>query len=347
MIELIMRPTGNVRDACGRAQPGRAPTRHSDTMHDLLQQRLVATGGVFTTADAGDCGHDRPSLARLVSAGEAVRVRRGAYVAASALADATPERRLALRTLAVLRALDRGGRLVPSHHCCLALRGLPLHGVGDHLHLTRTGPGRTGTSSGVTVHRALAPEVLAPGHAGATANRLHPAVALVQTAATCGVESGVVAADAALAAGHVTADDLAWALPRAGVREGVEQARLMLARADGHAESPGESRARLLFRALDLPAPELQVPIRDAQGFVGRVDFLFRAQRTIVEFDGAVKYEGAQGRAALVREKRREDRLRALGFQVVRLTWPELARPQHVYRVVRAAFAGTAVWATG
>ena len=50
-----------------------------------------------------------------------------------------------------------------------------------------------------------------------------------------------------------------------------------------------------------------------------------------------VKYEGADGRAALAAEKRREDRLRALGFEVVRLTWADLDHPEVVDRLVRSA----------
>ena len=59
---------------------------------------------------------------------------------------------------------------------------------------------------------------------------------------------------------------------------------------DGLAESPGESWARVVFVSLGLPEVEPQVEIRDARGrFVGRFDFLFHRQRTIVEFDGLVK----------------------------------------------------------
>ncbi len=59
----------------------------------------------------------------------------------------------------------------------------------------------------------------------------------------------------------------------------------------------------MLFVSLGLPTVEPQVVIRDERGsLVGRVDFLFRAQRTIVEFDGLVKYgvadwSGAPGSA--------------------------------------------------
>jgi len=72
-----------------------------------------------------------------------------------------------------------------------------------------------------------------------------------------------------------------------------------------------------------------------------RVDFLYEQQRTVVEFDGLVKYSGADGREALVAEKRREDRLRDLGFQVVRVTLAELDRPILLQHRIQAAFART------
>jgi hypothetical protein len=52
-----------------------------------------------------------------------------------------------------------------------------------------------------------------------------------------------------------------------------------------------------------------------------------------------VKYAGADGREALVREKRREDALRALGFRVVRLTWADLRRPERILAMLRRAAA--------
>jgi hypothetical protein len=110
--------------------------------------------------------------------------------------------------------------------------------------------------------------------------------------------------------------------------------------ADGLSESPGESWARVLFVSLGLPKPELQAEIRDAGGrLVGRVDFLFHRQRLIVEFDGKVKYEGVDGRDALIREKRREDALRSLGYQVVRLTWRDLYDPPRLHQAMLSAFA--------
>jgi hypothetical protein len=65
----------------------------------------------------------------------------------------------------------------------------------------------------------------------------------------------------------------------------------------------------------------MQVSILDDEGVVGRVDFLWRNARVIGEADGALKYEN---RGVLIAERRREQRLRDLGYFVVRWTWEEL-----------------------
>jgi hypothetical protein len=150
-----------------------------------------------------------------------------------------------------------------------------------------------------------------------------------------------------LRTGIVTREDLSGALGQARLGPGADLARATVERADGLSESVGESRARVLFSALGLPQPELQVILHDADGLAGRVDFLFREQRTIVEFDGLAKYDGPGGHQALAREKRREDRLRAMGYEVVRLVWSDLADPQRVWRLIRAAFARAATRRAG
>jgi very-short-patch-repair endonuclease len=75
---------------------------------------------------------------------------------------------------------------------------------------------------------------------------------------------------------------------------------------------------------------EPQARVADGHGrIIARVDLMVR-EVLVVEFDGAVKYEGAQGREALVAEKKREDLLRQLGFGIVRLVWSDLADPSRV-----------------
>jgi very-short-patch-repair endonuclease len=72
------------------------------------------------------------------------------------------------------------------------------------------------------------------------------------------------------------------------------------------------------------------------------VDFLVD-ERVVIEFDGLVKYDGHEGQAALAAEKRREDRLRAAGYEVIRLTWADLDHPERVVLLVRQARARLAV----
>lgn len=73
-----------------------------------------------------------------------------------------------------------------------------------------------------------------------------------------------------------------------------------------------------------------QVTVREVDGgFVGRVDLMVGGA-VVVEFDGMVKYEGADGRAALAREKAREERLTTLGCVVVRLVWADLDHPERI-----------------
>ncbi|HEY7989384.1 MAG TPA: hypothetical protein VIE19_09205 [Lapillicoccus sp.] len=69
-----------------------------------------------------------------------------------------------------------------------------------------------------------------------------------------------------------------------------------------------------------------------------RVDLLV-GERVVVEFDGAVKYSGDASGRVLFAEKRREDRLRDLGFEVVRVTWSDLAQPERVLARVRSAMS--------
>ncbi|NUP74627.1 MAG: hypothetical protein HOQ07_08280 [Sinomonas sp.] len=101
------------------------------------------------------------------------------------------------------------------------------------------------------------------------------------------------------------------------------------------AESPGESVSRALMLLFGFPEPLLQREFRDSQGFVGRTDFAWDVcPRPVGEFDGWGKYfreeltGGEDPRDIIRREKRRENRLLALGHPVVRWDWSELERPE-------------------
>jgi len=305
-------------------------------MNDLLRARLAAQCGLITAKEAHACGYTSVSLSRLVAAGDLFRARAGCFVEGKLFADAGAQARHGLMARAVSRGYHPPHAI--SHVSALAVHGLPLLNFEpDVVHLTLTGPGCPRTLRGLRVHPELPASVSRQREGGCV---VHPAMAVVQSAALAGIAAGVAAADAALRAGQVTKADLEVALRIARLGPGRAEARTAVELSDGLAESPGESWARVLFVSLGLPSAELQAEIRDARGrFVGRVDFLFRECRTVVEFDGLLKYGGAAGRQALVDEKRREDGLRSLGYQVVRLTWRDLHDPALVDRLVKEGFS--------
>jgi very-short-patch-repair endonuclease len=307
-------------------------------MNDLLAKLSTAHFGAFTVRDAYDCGYHRQPLSQLVRSGRALRVGPSAYVDRARYEAASPERRHEMATRAAVRTFD--GRVYASHYSALTLMSLPVFGAPlDQIHVTRASDSFSRRRPGLSIHSAYG------AGAGLLIGRtpsVTPALAILGAAMTCGIETGVVAADAALAAGKTTVDELQTWLRRLSRHRDVTHARKAVQMADARSESVGESRTRLLLNAISFQ-PTPQVEIRDPQGrLVGRVDFLLERERIIVEFDGLMKYAGATGREALASEKSREDRLRALGYEFVRLTWADLSRPATVERLMRLAIARAA-----
>jgi hypothetical protein len=104
--------------------------------------------------------------------------------------------------------------------------------------------------------------------------------------------------------------------------------------ADGGSQSAGESRSRAIMILNGFPRPELQRPFHDDRGLIGYPDFDWEEFKILGEFDGLEKYsaqrylKGRTPSAVVVEEKKREDRLRALGYTVVRWIWDDLRDPR-------------------
>lgn len=88
-----------------------------------------------------------------------------------------------------------------------------------------------------------------------------------------------------------------------------------------------------MIHDLGLPAPTLQFGVRDAHGLAGTSDFAWPEFRLLGEFDGKVKYTRGMARPGenvediVVREKLREDRMRATGRGMVRWLWSDALQP--------------------
>ncbi len=112
---------------------------------------------------------------------------------------------------------------------------------------------------------------------------------------------------------------------------GCRSARRAVALADGRAESPPETRLRVLLTVAGLP-PVPQWSVRRADGmFIARVDLAYPAVRVAVEYDGA--WHGQPGQ--LGRDRRRLNGLVAAGWRVPHVTAADLYRPEEVIARIR------------
>jgi len=98
------------------------------------------------------------------------------------------------------------------------------------------------------------------------------------------------------------------------------------------AESPMETRLRLLLSDAG-PPPEVQTELHDAIGnFIGRADLYYPTARLVVEFDGG------NHRERLVSDDRRQNLLMNAGYRVLRFTASDIyQRADIVVSQVRAA----------
>jgi hypothetical protein len=161
---------------------------------------------------------------------------------------------------------------------------------------------------------------------------------------TLPLEQAVAAGDCALGYG-LSIELLADSLVQLGRSPGVRQARRAIELMDWRSESPGESVSRVRIITDGVPAPEPQLVIRAPDGtFVARVDFGWKEQATVGEFDGKIKYgrllkPGQHIEDVIAEEKKREDAIRDLGWKVVRWVWEDLYRPGVLRDRLHRAFA--------
>lgn len=301
-------------------------------MADVLRSAGLLLAG---RADGVAGRPDADALSRASARGDVRRLRRGVYIGVDHWDGLDDDARYGLVVRAAAAA--QPDPLV-SHWSAAALMGLPLVGRPDGtVHLTHAPKGGGRSRRGVRRHQAGAtPDETRVDQIRVTT----PARTLVDLACDGGLLPAVVAGDAALRSGMVTRAQLSAQLVAVGRRRGVRTARRAVALMDPLAESPGESLSRVRMAELGLPAPALQRELHDRHGFVARVDFLWEGLGVVGEFDGRSKYGSDDPRATADRvwnEKRREDRLRALGLTVVRWTWDDAWRGGPMAELLRAA----------
>jgi very-short-patch-repair endonuclease len=212
-----------------------------------------------------------------------------------------------------------------------------LHGLDvppcDPIEVTIPDPVGSGRRAGASVRRAIlcAREIVT--------RRGLPTTSALRTVVDLGgrdpVTEGVVAADLALHAGLVSIAELRIYVAEHPGAKGIARLRRVLDLAEPNAESPMETRLRMLLVLARLPRPDAQVSIHDHRGrFLGRPDLLYRLQRLAIEFDGG------NHRDRLVDDNRRQNRLIGAGFRLLRFTAADVyGSPDLVVMQVRLGLA--------
>lgn len=316
-------------------------------VRDLIREFLAGEGAdVVTSADIQALGCSLDVAQDMVRAKELVRLAKGTYVSAKALHPppdsplraspfALTEHQHRLRLDAFLRRFGRS--VAASHQSAVLAWGLPTHATSLSLvHLAHTGRGKTARRrAAYTLHTCELDQVITR-HEGR--RLVVPSLAVIGQALSVGLSAGVEAMDAAIRLKRTTRGDLEAMLQRMRHTPRLTIARRAVFLADGLAESPGETRLRLLLVELGVKfVAQHWVRIGDT-AIHYRVDFYLPSFGVILEYDGKVKYgTGAQdlsgsdilsngGQSALVSEKKREDDLRLDGFGVGRVTAADLTR---------------------
>lgn len=313
-------------------------------LRNAVRIHAHARHGIFDRADLASLGIDPDIIRSFTKRGWWTRLHHGIYIDTDVLVGATdPHDRTPILAAAAIAAMS--GPAYTFGPTAAALHGL----VVDRRLLESASLVRPTT----TDQRALRRRVTAPSQLGDVRIHRHP-VATERLITVDGLPSVdrptaaiTTAAESEPMWALATLDSLVWRDPAMlellpqlveewrGLKGlGTVRDAVMWTR-DG-AQSPLESISRFHFIAGGLPEALLQVPFYDDEGLIGYADFTWNGLKVIGEADGLGKYAS---REDLIAEKRREDRLRALGWIVVRWTWEEMFRNPRavVERIWRAA----------
>jgi hypothetical protein len=146
---------------------------------------------------------------------------------------------------------------------------------------------------------------------------------LVDVSRRLALTEAVVLADMAMHAGLVEHDRFdSWVRNRVK-GPGAAKVRRVVEHAEPKAESPMETRLRMLLVIARLPRPVAQVSLHDAKRrFLGRPDLYYPDRRLGIEYDGATHRE------SLAADNRRQNRLIGEGIQLLRFTAADVLHDQ-------------------
>ena len=297
-------------------------------MNANLGHLLRSNRGFFSRAEAIDCGETDRMLGTARREGLIVRLRRGMYAPADLYNGSDDAGKHLLHARAALAAQQ--GEVALTGPSAAALHGFALYQEDlTIVHLLRLDRGCSHHAAKINHHVATqdVEDDLGIYH-GVMA--ISPARAVWEVACRSSLESGVVTADSALYQDPQLREALEKLQLRFAYFPGSRRGRLVIKLADPRADTPGESVTRVQFFRYGIPMPELQYHVIDHHGvLVGISDFYWEQQRHLGEFDGMIKYQrllrpGETVSECVIREKKREDAMRADLRGMSRFIWPDV-----------------------
>lgn len=300
---------------------------------------------LILTRDQIQRGLNPKQLASRCRSGALVRLRQGVYVDGGAWRALQPWEQYRLRVSAAAETFV--ARTIFARHSAASVWRVPTIGLRHPVHaLTLQNDGGR-SRAGVVRHYAPPTGLKCVRRDGLlVTGRVRTVLDL---AAFSPFAEAVVPID------HVLKPDIPQRLPAltkeqllAGIEGNYTEAaarriRTAVEFADPRSGSAGESYGRALMWIAGFEAPELQHEVRDGSGLVGYTDYYWDAARVAGEFDGVEKYvkpeylKGRSASQAVVAEKQRENRIRAVGIGVVRWDWTELMAAGQLDRKLAAA----------
>ena len=250
-----------------------------------------AQHGVITRAQLVSCGVSTSAISDRLAAGRLHRIHRGVY--------AVGHTQLSERGRWMAAVLACGDGAVLSHLSAAELWGIrrrpETHGRGELPDVHVTVPRTSGVRkrNGIVLHRSS-----------------------TLTARHCTLHDGIPVTTPAR-----TLADIPPLLSPAQFAAALREAEFLQLPIDHRVES---DRARTdleqlmlaICRGHRLPRPEVNAKLDRYE-----VDFLWRAERLVVEVDG---WESHRTRSAFERDRARDTRLALLGYEVLRFTWRQL-----------------------
>jgi very-short-patch-repair endonuclease len=287
--------------------------------------------GLISRKQALAAGIGLKAIERRVTAGRWRSVQPGVYAPRSA--PASWHQRL-------LAAVMCGGRgALASHRAAAAL--WRLDGIDERLIEISIPAGRR--IRGAVVHRRSTsgdPRIVNLDHIPATGIER----TIIDLAVVVPIDRVALAMDDALRRRRTSRDRLALDLDslKSRGRTGSGAIRRLLEQRgerDSMAESRLEASLLRLLRSRRIPLPEPQYRVVDGGTVLARLDFAYPTAHIGIETDG---YRWHGGRERWARDMRRENRLKLLGWTLLRFSWEDVnEHPELVAGQIKAALEGT------